>query len=380
LEEKRKILFVASIEKHILRFHIPSLKFFYDLGYEVHVACNGKLEIPYATKVHQIDFVRTPFSLKHFHPFIQLSSLFKEVDFELVHCHTAVASIITRIVAQPYRKKRGLKVLYTAHGFHFFKGAPYYYWWLFYPVERFFSRFLDCLITINDEDYQLASKKFHCKDVRRISGMGVDSSRFVKLSVVERERVRIALNLDIKGRIIVYVAEFIYRKNHAFLINAADNLKRLIPDLVILLPGRGVLLEEMKALAKQKGVEDFVYFLGFRNDVNEVLGASDLAVSTSRQEGLGLHLVEAMMCGLPGVASQDRGHREIIDHGVNGYLYEQGDMSGFCNYINLLLTDKTLYESMAVNAQHNAMRFELVKSMGELGNIYRTYLAKLESA
>jgi glycosyltransferase EpsD len=375
LNSSKKILFVASLDKHIIRFHLPSLKWFKDRGFEVHVACNGKLTIPYADKVHQIEFYRSPFIIKNLNALFQLVRLFKKDTFDLVHCHTPVASVLTRIAANKYRKSGLTKVAYTAHGFHFFKGAPLYYWILFYPIERFFSRYLDCLITINSEDYNLAKRKFYCDKIELICGMGVDSGRFSLLESSEILEVRKSLGLSMENQVLIYVSEFIPRKNHAFLIKSVKILKAKFPALHVLLPGRGKLLNQMQELAKEEGVIDFVHFLGFREDVNLLMGASDIAISTSKQEGLGLHLVEAMMCGLPAVATDDRGHKEVVKFGYNGFLYPQGNSELFRYYISKLLSEKDLCKQFGHAAHEGSHRFELQKSITELSRIYCSLLA-----
>jgi glycosyltransferase EpsD len=370
LIKPQKILFVASLDKHIIRFHLPSLKWFKERGYEVHVACNGKLNIPYADIIHEIEFYRSPFVIRNFKALFQLISLFKKESFYFIHCHTPVASVLTRIAANKYRKRGITKVAYTAHGFHFFKGAPWYFWAFFYPIEKYFSRFLDCLITINSEDYHLAKTKFHCGKVALISGMGVDSTRFMVLDKDGIIDVRTSLGLSIDSKILIYVSEFIPRKNHEFLIKSAKSLKKFFPALQVLLPGRGKLFLEMQKLAKQEGVADFVHFLGFRDDVNLLMAASDVAISTSKQEGLGLHLVEAMMCGLPAVATEDRGHKEIIKFGINGYLFPHGNSDLFRQYVSKLLSDNSLRNKFSIAAHQIAFRFELKKSISELESIY----------
>lgn len=365
---------MASIDKHIIRFHIPYLKWFYDSGYEVHVACNGNAEIPYCEVRHQIDFIRSPFSLDHIKVYFQFSSLLKEHVFVLIHCHTAVASIITRFAARTQRKNNGLKVFYTAHGFHFFKGSPWYYWAIFYPIERFFSKFTDCIITINSEDYELATEKFHCKDVRRVCGMGVNGKMFGPVDSLEKLKLRNNMGLSPDSKVIIYTAEFIKRKNHEFLIRCSKELKVKFPDLIILLPGRGRLHEKMRELAISLGVSDFVYFLGFRDDIHKLLALSDIAVSTSKQEGLGLHIVEAMMCGLTVVATKDRGHREILNHEVNGYLFDQGDKESFIHYIDLIFSNDDLCKELSLMAIQTAHKFDLEIALDEMAKIYHSYL------
>lgn len=370
----KRILFIASIEKHILRFHIPFIKWFVDLGFEVHVACNGKEKIPYCHFQHQIDFARKPFSLLHFRSFSQLNKLLAKEKFSLIHCHTAASSVITRLAARKYRKSYGLKVLYTAHGFHFFKGSPNYYWYLYYPVERFLSRYLDCLITVNREDYELAKTKFYCKDVRRIKGMGVDPKRFPSISIIQRSAFRAELGISEDHFLLVYVAEFTEIKNHVFLIRNARIIREALPDVKIVLSGRGELMKRMQKLAAELGVLDIIIFLGFRDDVSTVMYSSDLGVSFSKQEGLGLHIVECMFCGLPIIATQNRGHRETVEMGKNGFIYEQGDIYSFISYVKGVKGSPELYQSLSKYAIDSSKPFLLQVALEELCIIYSEFI------
>jgi glycosyltransferase EpsD len=370
----KKILFVASIGQHLLRFHMPTISWLIGQGHQVHAACSHADELSSVMQVHQINFERQPFSINNIKAYFQLKKLIKEEKFEIIHCHTAVASVISRLAAISFRKKNGLNVIYTAHGFHFYKGCPWFYWALYYPVELFCSRFLDCQITINDEDFNLALEKFHCKNVRKISGMGVNGSRFVPLSDGQKQEVRKEFSLPANSKILVYVAEFISRKNHDFIIEVSSILKAKIPDLVIILPGRGRLLNTIKEKVESLGLQNTVLFPGFRKDIENIVGFSDIAISASRQEGLGMNLIEALMCGIPVVASNNRGHREIIRHDVNGFLFDYKNQNEFIDYISKLLLNDTLYKTISGNARGSVQRFELELSLQEIQAIYKDYL------
>jgi glycosyltransferase EpsD len=370
---KKKVLFVASIDKHISRFHIPSLKWYSERGFEVHVACNGYAELPYCDKVHQIDFVRSPYSIKHFRVINQLKKLLADEKFYLVHCHTTVASLLTRIAGISFRKRDGLKVLHTSHGFHFFKGGPLLNWMVFYPIEKMASRLQDCLITINTEDFNLAKEHFYCKDVRLIPGMGVNKDRFKILGTEEKLRERELWDIEHDAKVIIYVAEFIDRKNHRFIIESAKELKSQFPELIIILPGRGKLLAEMKKLAEKLDVISFVRFPGFINNVESLMASANLGVSSSKQEGLGLHIVEAMMSGLPVIATDNSGHRELIQHGINGFLYELNDKKAFEQFVSQIFSNPVLYTSMSHASLAQALRFEMELSNAKLDEIYTDY-------
>ena len=174
----KKVLFTATVDSHILHFHIPYLQYFHEQGYEVHVATNGTEEIPFCDVKHTVSFERSPFKANNIKAIKQLKEIIDKEKFNIIHCHTPMGSVVTRLAAKQARKKYNTKVIYTAHGFHFFKGAPILNWILFYPVEKWLSKYTDCLITINEEDYTLAKNKFHAKKVELVHGVGVDEKKW----------------------------------------------------------------------------------------------------------------------------------------------------------------------------------------------------------
>lgn len=370
----KKVLFVASIEKHILRFHIPSLKWFKDRGWEVHVACNGVAEIPNCDFLHQVDFIRSPFSLGHFKALRQLKAILLQEQFDLVHTHTPMASVLARIACKPFRETGKLKLLYTAHGFHFFKGSPRFYWMTYYPVEKWLAPLTDCLITINTEDYNLAKAEFKALAVTRISGVGVDAKKFKPGGPDVKASIRRELGLPQDAFVIIYVAEFIHRKNHEFILRNAPALKKEIPGIEILFAGRGELMEKMKGLAAEMGVSSFIHFLGFRRDIDHVINAADAGVSSSRQEGLGMNLLEEMMCGLPVVATIDRGHNEFVKTGENGFLFSLNQPHDFVVHLKALASDKILYNTLSAGALQAAGKFNIDSAIAELGSVYEQFI------
>ena len=192
----RKVLFTATVDSHILHFHIPFLKYFHENGYEVHVATNGDDPIPYCDKKINIPFERNPFKFNNIKSIGKLKKYIDNEHYDIIHTHTPMGAVVTRLAAVGSRKK-GTRVIYTAHGFHFFKGAPLLNWLIFYPVEKFLSRYTDTLITINHEDYELAKSKFKkCKDVQYVPGVGIDSKKFVSsMDDLEKNKLRDSLGL-----------------------------------------------------------------------------------------------------------------------------------------------------------------------------------------
>ena len=244
-------------------------------------------------------------------------------------------------------------------------------------IEKYLASFADGIITINQEDYRLLSdKKFRVKEKYFINGVGVNPAKFVPVVPSEKIRLRHELGYTDKQFILVYVAEFIHRKNHRFVIDAAVDLTTAIPDLKILFAGRGVLLEEMKNYAQENGVSEVIDFLGFRSDIEKVMAIADIGISASRQEGLGLNLVEEMFIGLPIVASQDRGHRELVVHGENGFLYNQNNKSQFVEAVNHLYRNQEKRILFGKRSLELAQKFSLDNSVKVMAEIYTHFLGK----
>jgi glycosyltransferase EpsD len=176
----KKVLFTATVDSHILQFHLPFLKMFKENGYEVHVATNGNEKIPYCDVKHVVSFERSPIKINNLKAIKQLKKICEKEKFDIIHTHTLMGSVVTRLAAKKARRKYNTRIIYTAHGFHFFKGAPIKNWILFYPVEKYLAKYTDTLITINQEDYELAKMKFNkrCKDIQFVPGVGIDEKKF----------------------------------------------------------------------------------------------------------------------------------------------------------------------------------------------------------
>lgn len=339
----KKVLFTATVDSHILCFHIPFLKLFKEKGYEVHVATNGTDEIPYCDKKIVIPFERSPYKLNNLKAIKQLRKVINEEKYDIIHTHTPMGSVVTRLAAKQARRKYNTRVIYTAHGFHFYKGAPILNWMLFYPVEKFLSRFTDTLITINQEDYDLAKRKFNkrCKDIQYVPGVGIDENKFnIKMTKEEKHELRKSLGLKDDDFVMIYPAELSKRKRQIWLINTISNLLKEHNDIHLLLPGRDSLNGECQKLVDQLNLNKQIHFLGFRKDIPKLLMISNLALSSANQEGLPVNIMEAMYVGLPIVASNCRGNRDLVEDGKNGYLIDLEDGRRYLACINNLYNNK----------------------------------------
>ncbi len=329
----KKVLFSATVDSHILCFHLPYLKYFKEQGYEVHVATNSDEKIPYCDKKHNISFERNPFKLNNLKAIKNLKKIINKEKFDIIHTHTPMGSVVTRLAARNSRKKYDTRVIYTAHGFHFYKGAPLKYWLMFYPVEKFLARYTDDLITINKEDYNRASRKFKTR-VHYIPGVGIDPKKFdVKMSDSEKLDLRKSLGLAKNDFVLIYPAEISKRKNQEWLVKSLSSLIKQNNDIHLLLPGIDSLNGKINELVKNLNLEKNINLLGFRNDIPNLLKISNLAISSSRQEGLPVNIIEAMYMGLPIVATSCRGNNDLIEDGKNGYIVSQNDTEQFVDKI-----------------------------------------------
>lgn len=372
------VLFVATVEIHILTFHLPYLKYFYDQGYEVHVACAGNSDIPYCHVKHSIPFERSPFRLSNIKSLFMLKAIMDKNQYALIHCHTPVGGVIGRLAAVGARKK-DTRVLYTAHGFQFYKGGPVKDWIIYYTVEKIMARFTDVLITINQEDYDVAiQKKFKAKEIKKIDGIGLEIEKFqVRDSSKSIEDIKKSIGLDKEDFILLCVGELNKNKNQMFLLEVIKNLrsdKDLSSPIKLVLAGSGIWVDLLKIKVKELGIAEYVIFLGYRNDIPELLSMTDIAVSASLREGLPFNLLEAMAAGKPVVATDVRGHRDLVKNGVNGFLVKQGNKTAFVDAIKKLYYNKELCHSFGQEGALMSLNFSLDRTMTQMMEIYRAIL------
>lgn len=368
----KKVLFTATVDSHILQFHLPFLKLFKENGYEVHVATNGKEDIPYCDYKHTIPFERSPFKLNNIKAIIQLKKIIDTEKFNIIHTHTPMGSVVTRLAAKNARKKYHTRVIYTAHGLHFFKGAPLKNWLLFYPVEKYLSKYTDTLILINQEDFDLCKRKFKkCKDIQYVPGVGIDESKFnFTMSDNEKVNLRNSLGLKKSDFVMIYAAELSKRKRQIWLINSIKDLLYVHDDIHLLLPGKDSLNGKCQKLVNELNLENQIHFLGYRSDIPKLLKISNLALSSANQEGLPVNILEALYVGLPVVATNCRGNRDLIKNGVNGFIIEKNNVDGFADAIMNLYKDRTKYEMISKNNLKDVNKYYLNSILERMNNIY----------
>lgn len=377
----KKVLFTATVDSHILAFHLPFLKWFKENGYEVYVATNGDAEIPYCDKKIKIHFERSPFKLNNIKAIFELRKVLLKEKYDIIHTHTPMGSVVTRLAAKRARK-HGTRVIYTAHGFHFFKGAPLLNWTLFYPVEKYLSKYTDTLILINKEDYNLAKNKFKkCKDIQYVPGVGIDENKFdIKMTKKEKNELRKSLGLKDSDFVMIYPAELSNRKRQIWLINTISTLLKENKDIHLLLPGKDSLNGQCQKLVRELNLEVQIHFLGFRKDIPKLLKISDLSVSSSRQEGLPVNIMEAMYVGLPIVASDCRGNRDLVKDGEDGYIVPLDASETFIDRIKIIKKnyDKKKYNKINHTLIRPYMLSEVLDKMSKIYNISNTPIRVLQ--
>ena len=369
---KKKVLFVATVLRgHVWVFHLPYMQWFESQGYEVHVACSNDTEeevltLPHCTKYFNLPFARSPFNSDNIKVYKTLSKLIDKEEYSLIHCHTPVGGLIGRLAARKARKK-GTKVVYTAHGFHFYKGASIKNWLLYYPAERYLSRYTDLLVTINQEDYNHA-KNFHAKKVVLVQGIGVALPPFEKS--FDKVALRNSLALKEDWQLAITVGEHSIRKNHAVLLHAINKNK----NYHLLLCGVGEEKTNLINLAKELQIEDRVHFLGFRKDVQQVLQLCNVFLFPSLHEGLPLSLMEAMAAGLPIIASDVRGNRDLVIPQKGGYLVNPTDANAIATNLNYLLENPTLAKNMGIFNKEKIKDYSLENILKHMATLYNELL------
>ncbi|MCU9816207.1 glycosyltransferase family 4 protein [Paraclostridium sp. AKS73] len=371
-----KVLVTAHLGRHFRIFGQSDYKVLLNMGHEVHIAANFNEEIdkfdnPNVIK-HQIDFDRNPFSIQNLRALKQLKKLFRKEDFELIHCQSPSGGAITRLASKETRK-RGTKVLYTAHGLHFFEGAPKKNWIMYYNFEKFFGKYTDCIITINNEDFYLAKNRLKIKDVQHIHGVGIDLNKFKPQIKKNKLELRSKYGYKNSDFILIYVGELSYRKNQDTAIKIIKKLKDRIPNIKLLLVGTGELEKQYKETVIKLNIKNNIEFLGYRNDITNLMSLSDVCISTSRQEGLPVNIMEAMATGLPLVVSNCRGNRDLVINNENGYVLPLDNIIEFEKSIEKIYREDDLKLKFSEQSLKNIKSYDMEIYKRNGTNLFKVY-------
>jgi glycosyltransferase involved in cell wall biosynthesis len=354
------------------QFNMENIRILIDLGYRVDVVADfvdggtispqrvddlkdrlGRLgvdiiHIPVPRKISSINEILKSYKM--------VKLLCNEKQYEIVHCQSPIGGVIARLAAINIRRK-GTTVIYTAHGFHFYKSAPLINWIVFYPIEKFCSAFTDILITINSEDYKKAKRSFYCKNVVYIPGVGVDVDKFENCRI-DRDAKRASLGIPRNSFVLCSVGELQKRKNHKVVIEALHRLDN--SNIYYLIVGRGMLHDDYQRMIEGYGLTDNIRLLGYRNDIAELLQVTDCFVHPSIREGLGIAPLEAMASGIPLISSYVNGMKDYTQNGISGCcLPNPLSVDDMANAISKMYNDEDFRRECGKNNVNTAKNFSI---------------------
>lgn len=367
--ENKKILIVCTTDSMIWNFLTPHIDYLVNRGHDVECACSRTgfyfdelTDSGYI--LHEVDFQRSPFRIKNISAFFTLRKLIKAYDYDIIQCHEPVGGAIGRLAG----RSCGKYVMYFAHGFHFFDGAPLKHWMLYYSFEYILSYFTDAIITICKEDFE-RSKKFHAKNCYYIHGIGIDYSKY-DITNPKQNRKQIRQNIGVKNQeiVLITVGEMIRRKNHRIILEAMSAINR--HDIHLIICGDGELKDYLFKLSKELGISDKVHFLGFRRDIPNVLCAADAFIFPSLWEGLGLAGLEAMYMGIPVIGSRRQGIKDYVLDNNTGLLFDPQDKYELVSCIESIFQNPKSNSKFSENGKNIALKYSIENSVNDIEKIY----------
>ena len=378
----KKALMLASVASMIEKFNMNNIEILENEGYIVDVAANFEFGLV-SSKEHVDNFKqellksgKTVYELSIPRGISNISAIisaYKKVKlicdknkYDIIHCHSPIGGVIARLAARKSRKN-GTKVIYTAHGFHFFKGAPLKNWLIYFPIEWICSFVTDVLITINSEDYNFAKKYMHAKRIEYIPGVGINTEK-ISLVDVDRKVKRSEIGVEQDNIAVLSVGELNDNKNHETILKAIAKLAR--KDITYVICGLGDKEEYLQKLAKDLGIENNLILLGYRDDVIEICKCCDIFAFPSKREGLGLAALEAMASGLPVVTSNVHGIPDYSQDGITGFSCAPMNIEAFAENINKLANSKELRLQMGEHNKANVKKFDIKNVQTCMQKIY----------
>lgn len=381
--KKFKLLYILNVADRVNNFSYTSMLAAQKLGIEFHIAGNWSYasdrekkadEERYGIKIHQIDFVRAPYHPGNIKAYKQLKALAEKEQYDIIHCNTPIGGVLGRIIGKQLNVQ---KVIYQAHGFHFYKGAPKVNWIIYYPIEKLLAKYTDALITINKEDFEFAKAKMRLRGngkVYYIPGVGIDTDFYTVNGEINKE-LRKELGLSDNDFAVISVGRLEPNKNTETLIKAMSVLKNENVKLIVC--GDGEQRGYLEKLSERLGTEKSVTFLGTVSNLQEIYRAVDALASSSYREGLSRTVMEAMASGLPCVISKIRGNTDLIENGKGGFLCEPTDFKAYSEAITVLLQDASLRKSMKNENLKRIKEFNIPTVVGETEKIYGEAVKKL---
>ena len=366
-----KRLLITCTDSMMKQFLEPHVRYLVENGYEVEIACSEVLErmsevredLGKYVRIHRLSMQRSPLSIDNVKGYKEVKRIIDEGRFDLIWTNEPVMGVLTRLAAKDARK-RGTRVLYMVHGFHFYQGAPLLNWLIYYPIEKWMAHYADCICTINREDYARL-QSFNVKKKAYIHGVGINTDRLKPSG--NGTDLRKELGIPADAFMILSVGELNENKNQKVIIQALARLQD--PGIHYILCGKGDELENLKTLAERLGLSDHVHFLGYRKDIYEIYAQSDAFAMPSKREGLPVASLEAMYCGLPLVTSAIRGLCDVNNQEENGLLFCPDDIDGFSKGIKKLKNSQDTRQRMAKKNQEAVTPFCIESTKQEVSSL-----------
>ena len=367
----KKILYTANTYRHLCLCHITYIKYL-STKCIVHTACNSDNKIDGVTEAYYIPVERKPFKLNNLKAIYKLRKIIEREKYDVIHTHTPMGAVVTRLAAIKYRRHHGVKIIYTAHGFHFFKGCPILNYIFYYPIEKLLSRYTDLIITMNDEDYKFAKKHFKT-EIAYIPGIGFNKEKFSK-KVTDKELANLKKEngLSNKDYIISYIAEISKRKRQMYLLKALK--KYPFTNEKILLIGDHYDSKKVEKYIIKNKLDKYVKIIGFNDNILSYLKISDLVISVSKQEGLPLNILEAMYLQKPIIVTNCRGNIDLITNNKNGIVVNMNDKEKLLSSIKYLKDNPEIAKKLAIGSQKIIDKYTIDSVLKIMKKIYAKYI------
>ncbi len=369
------ILVITAVSGFLPEFELPNIRLLQNMGYTVHYASNFENPVYHCDKTvlekqgiicHPISIQKSPGALKkNYKALRQTKELIKTWDIQAIHCHNPMGGVIGRLAGAA--GGREIYCIYTAHGFHFYEGAPKKNWICFYPAERILAEFTDEMICINQEDERRANK-FSLRNhglVSRIPGTGLDCKRFQPNSLV-RQQMRAELSLSHEDFVFLSAGELNKNKNHETVIKALFSVRE--PHMKYFICGEGHRRKKLEQLIRKLGLQNQVFLWGYQEQIERYYQCADCFVFPSIREGMGMAALEAMSCGLPLIAADNRGSREYA--GQNAILCQAKNEGEYSAAMKRVFHDNILRQSMGNNSYQMARLFSQEKTELIMRQVY----------
>lgn len=345
----KKILFCASRVSHIINFHLPYIKYFKDNGWCVDIAVQGNTDNSLIDGCFDLKFTKNPFSSDNIKTVYELKKIIKNGNYDIICSNSTLAGVAARMAVSLAGKPKPYFV-HISHGYMFgdnggLKSKMYLL------CEKITSKPVDSLVVMNKEDYSLALKHHLGKNIHYIYGMGVCPEKFPPVSQSERTEIRRQLKIPDGNFALICAGEFSDRKNQMFIIEAFKMLLQKHKNITLVFAGTGQTIGNCKNAVNKYELGDCVRFLGQVSDINRIYRSCDILLTASKMEGLPFNVMEAILCGLPVIASDIKGHSDLITDGQNGILFQKNSLEDMVQKTDRILSDKSLFTYIKDNTQ-----------------------------